>query len=141
MEVTNTSIPRPVRSRLATSFPNQKKPISSKTKSCAKVIVEMRITHTLGVVIFADINATIGYCPYTEEGAVEYIFVIRSCRHRGYAKQLLKLVEKSVQCKLSFQMPVSTLGEKLRASHDQSARLNLDPGTPDSYMNPNSISE
>ena len=95
----------------------------------------------VAVVIFADINATIGYCPYTEEGAVEYIFVSRSCRHRGYAKQLLKLVEKSVQCKLSFQMPVSTLGEKLRASHDQSARLNLDPGTPDSYMNPNSISE
>lgn len=110
-------------------------------KSCATVIVEMRISHTPGVVIFADLNTTIGYCRYTEEGAVEYIFVSRAYRRRGYAKQLLKLVEERVRCKLSFQMPVSTLGEKLQASYDQSARLLADPGTPASYMNPNSIPE
>lgn len=110
-------------------------------KSCATVIVEMRISHTPGVVIFADLNTTIGYCRYTEEGAVEYIFVSRACRRRGYAKQLLKRVQERVRCKLSFQMPISTLGEKLRASYDQSALLNSDPGTPDAYMNPNSIPE
>ncbi len=110
-------------------------------KSCATVIVEMRITHTPGVVIFADLNTTIGYCRYTEEGAVEYIFVSRVCRRRGYAKQLLKLVEERVRCKLCFQMPVSTLGEKLQASYDQSSRILPDPGIPDADMNPNSIPE
>lgn len=101
----------------------------------------MRITHTPGVVIFADLNTTIGYCRYTEEGAVEYIFVSRACRRRGYAKQLLKLVEERVRCKVRFQLPISTLGEKLRASYDQSTRQYPDPGTPDSYMNSNSIPE
>lgn len=78
---------------------------------------KVRITHTPGIVIMSDANTTLGYCRYTEEGEVEYIFVSRSCRCQGYAKHLLRLVEARVRHKLRFQTPVSPLGEKLLASY------------------------
>jgi len=73
----------------------------------------MRVTHTPGVVIFADLNTTVAYCRYNEAGEIEYIFVNPLYRRKGYATQLLTLVEERVQRTLRFQTPISPLGREL----------------------------
>ena len=74
----------------------------------------MTINQTPGIVTIADANTTIGYCRYTDTGEVEYIFVNTAYRRRGFAKQLLGLVEASVQRRLRFQPPISPLGATLQ---------------------------
>ncbi len=76
--------------------------------------VRMTINQTSGIVTIADANTTIGYCRYTDTGEVEYIFVNTAYRRRGFAKQLLGLVEASVQRRLRFQPPISPLGATLQ---------------------------
>lgn len=83
----------------------------------------MRVTHTPGIVIFADANTTIAYCRYTDTGEIEYIFVNPAHRRNGYARQLLALVEERVQRRLRFQPPISPLGGALIASYNRGKPL------------------
>lgn len=73
----------------------------------------VRVSHTPGIITLTDENTTIGYCRYNLAGEVEYIFVHPAFRRRGYAWQMLKLVEQAVQGPLSFQSPISPLGRAL----------------------------
>ena len=77
----------------------------------------MGVTHTPGIVIFADANTTVAYCRYNNAGEIEYIFVHPAFRRKGYARKLLALVEVQVQCPLRFQAPISPLGQVLAASY------------------------
>jgi GNAT superfamily N-acetyltransferase len=83
----------------------------------------MRVTHTPGIVIFADANTTIAYCRYNEAGEIEYIFVNSAFRRKGYARQLLALVEERVQSRLRFHTPISPLGCALIAFYHRHKRL------------------
>lgn len=82
----------------------------------------MRITHIPGVVVLADVNTTLAYCRYTEAGEIEYIFVHPAHRRKGYARQLLELVEERVQRRLRFQTPISPLGNTLMAFYNRDKR-------------------
>ena len=66
-----------------------------------------------GVIIFKNINTTLGFVRYNEEAEVEYIFVNPMFRRKGLAKRLLSIVEKKTQTKPMPQEPISPLGEKL----------------------------
>tara|TARA_B110000438_G_C15511068_1_gene519930 strand:- start:269 stop:535 length:267 start_codon:yes stop_codon:yes gene_type:complete len=66
-----------------------------------------------GVVIFKNINTTLGFVRYNKETEVEYIFVNPMFRRKGLAKKLLQIVEKKTKTKPKPQDPISTLGEKL----------------------------
>ena len=79
------------------------------------------VNHTPGIVTITDANTTIGYCRYDESGEIEYIYVNGAHRRKGHAKQLLKLVEECVQLKLSFQPPISPLGEKLKGFYEMAS--------------------
>lgn len=79
------------------------------------------INQTPGIVTITDANTTIGYCRYTDAGDVEYIFVNSAYRRRGFAKQLLGLVESGVQRRLCFQPPISPLGATLQDYYETRA--------------------
>ena len=66
-----------------------------------------------GVVIFKNINTTLGFVRYNEKAEVEYIFVNPIFRRKGLAKKLLQIVEKKTNAKPKPQNPISPLGEKL----------------------------
>ena len=71
------------------------------------------ISFTDGVIIFKNINTTLGFVRYNNEASVEYIFVNPIFRRKGLAKKLLKIVEEKTQTKPKPQDPISPLGEKL----------------------------
>lgn len=77
-----------------------------------------RINRTPGILTLTDANTTIGYCRYNLDGEVEYIFVHPAHRRRGHARYLLKLVEQDVQGPLSFQSPISPLGQTLKNAYE-----------------------
>ena len=66
-----------------------------------------------GVIIFKNINTTLGFVRYNESAEVEYIFVNPIFRRQGLAKKLLSIVEKKTKIKPTPQNPISPLGEKL----------------------------
>ena len=66
-----------------------------------------------GVIIFKNINTTIGFVRYNDEAEIEYIFVNPIFRRKGLAKKLLQLIEEKTQIKPKPQNPVSPLGKKL----------------------------
>tara|TARA_B110000971_G_C19512094_1_gene277931 strand:- start:163 stop:417 length:255 start_codon:yes stop_codon:yes gene_type:complete len=66
-----------------------------------------------GVVIFKNINTTLGFVRYNAKAEVEYIFVNPVFRRQGLAKKLLSIVEKKTKIKPMPQDPISPLGEKL----------------------------
>ena len=66
-----------------------------------------------GVVIFKNINTTLGFVRYNKIAEVEYIFVNPMFRRKGLAKKLLSIVEKKTKIKPTPQDPISPLGEKL----------------------------
>ena len=66
-----------------------------------------------GVVIFKNINTTLGFVRYNKEAEVEYIFVNPIFRRKGLAKKLLQVVEQKTNTKPKPQDPISPLGEKL----------------------------
>ena len=66
-----------------------------------------------GVIIFKNINTTLGFVRYNDEAEVEYIFVNPMFRRQGLAKKLLSIVEKKTKLKTKPQDPISPLGEKL----------------------------
>ena len=49
---------------------------------------------TDGVIMFKNINTTLGFVRYNEAAEVEYIFVNPMFRRCGLAKKLLSIVEK-----------------------------------------------
>jgi len=71
------------------------------------------ISFSDGVVIFKNINTTLGFVRYNEEAEVEYIFVNPIFRRKGLAKRLLQIVEEKTMTKPKPQDPISPLGEKL----------------------------
>lgn len=76
--------------------------------------MQVTINQTPGIVTIVNANTTVAYCRYNDEGEVEYIFVNAAYRRKGYAKQLLALVESRLQRRLSFQTPISPLGATLQ---------------------------
>ena len=47
-----------------------------------------------GVFTLKNMNTTIGFVRFNENGEIEYIFVNPIFRKKGFAKKLLKLVKK-----------------------------------------------
>ena len=66
-----------------------------------------------------NMNTTIGFVRFNENGEIEYIFVNPIFRKKGFAKKLLKLVKKKTKKNLVFQKPISPLGSKLLKSLDR----------------------
>lgn len=78
----------------------------------------LHINHTPGIFTLSDVNTTVGYCRYNPDGEVEYIFVHPAYRRGGYARSMLKLVEQAVQRPLSFQSPISPLGQAMKNAYE-----------------------
>ena len=74
------------------------------------------LTQSDGVFTLKNINTTIGFVRFSDNGEVEYIFVNPIFRKKGLAKKLLKLVKDKTGKKLKFQKPISPLGSKLQKS-------------------------
>jgi GNAT superfamily N-acetyltransferase len=68
---------------------------------------------TDGVIIFKNINTTLGFVRYNTEAEVEYIFINPIFRRQGLARKLLSIVEEKTKIKPTPQDPISPLGEKL----------------------------
>tara|TARA_B110000037_G_scaffold26265_1_gene30789 strand:+ start:174 stop:431 length:258 start_codon:yes stop_codon:yes gene_type:complete len=68
---------------------------------------------TDGVIVFKNINTTLGFVRYNEAAEVEYIFVNSMFRRLGLAKKLLSIVEEKTKIKPTPQDPISPLGAKL----------------------------
>ena len=66
-----------------------------------------------GVYTLKNLNTTIGFVRFNENGEIEYIFVNPIFRKKGLAKKLLKLVREKTGKKIIFKKPISPLGEKL----------------------------
>ena len=66
-----------------------------------------------GVYTLKNLNTTIGFVRFNDNGEIEYIFVNPIFRKKGLAKKLLKLVREKIGKKMIFQKPISPLGEKL----------------------------
>ena len=66
-----------------------------------------------GVFTLKNINTTIGFVRFNENGEVEYIFVNPAFRKQGVAKKLLKLTKEKLGKELIPQEPISPLGKKL----------------------------
>jgi GNAT superfamily N-acetyltransferase len=66
-----------------------------------------------GVYTLKNLNTTIGFVRFDDNGEIEYIFVNPIFRKKGLAKKLLKLVKEKTGKKIIFQQPISPLGEKL----------------------------
>ena len=71
------------------------------------------LTQSDGVYTLKNLNTTIGFVRFNENGEIEYIFVNPIFRKKGLAKKLLKLVREKTGKKIIFQQPISPLGEKL----------------------------
>ena len=66
-----------------------------------------------GVYTLKNLNSTIGFVRFNENGEIEYIFVNPIFFFLCLAKKLLKLVRERKGKKIIFQQPISPLGEKL----------------------------
>ena len=66
-----------------------------------------------GVIIFKNVNTTLGFVRYNKKAEVEYIFVNPLFRRKGLAKKLLSTIEKKTNLKPVPQNPISPLGERL----------------------------
>ena len=71
---------------------------------------------TDGVFTLKNLNTTLGFVRFNENGEIEYIFVNPIFRKKGLAKKLIKLVKDKTQKEIVFQKPISPLGEKLLKS-------------------------
>ena len=70
--------------------------------------------------ILKNVNTTIGFVRFSENGEIEYIFVNPIFRKKGVAKKLLKLVKNKTGKNLLMQEPISPLGAKLLESIQKS---------------------
>ena len=71
------------------------------------------LTQSDGVFTLKNINTTIGFVRFDDNGEIEYIFVNPIFRKKGLAKKLLRLVKEKTKKDLVFQKPISPLGKKL----------------------------
>ena len=69
-----------------------------------------------GVFTLKNLNTTLGFVRFNENGEIEYIFVNPIFRKKGLAKKLIRLVKEETGKKIVFQKPISPLGEKLLKS-------------------------
>ena len=56
-----------------------------------------------GVIIFKNINTTLGFIRYNEKAEVEYIFVNPMFRRKGLATKLLNIIEKKPKLSLHLK--------------------------------------
>ena len=75
-----------------------------------------QIIESDGVFTMKNVNTTIGFVRFNEDGEIEYIFVNPIFRKKGIAKKMLKLVKNRIKKKIIFQKPISPLGSKLLKS-------------------------
>ena len=75
-----------------------------------------QIIETDGVFTVKNVNTTIGFVRFNEDGEIEYIFVNPIFRKKGLAKKMLKLVKNKTKKNIIFQKPISPLGNKLLKS-------------------------
>ena len=64
---------------------------------------DYKIVETDGVFTFKNLNTTIGFIRFKNNGKIEYIFVNPVFRKKGIAKKLLRLVEKKTKKKLNLK--------------------------------------
>tara|TARA_B100000035_G_scaffold308286_1_gene312717 strand:- start:422 stop:691 length:270 start_codon:yes stop_codon:yes gene_type:complete len=76
-------------------------------------ISNYKILKSDGVFTIKNINTTLGFVRFNQNGEVEYIFVNPLFRKKGLAKKLLQLVKEKTKKKIIFQKPISPLGLKL----------------------------
>ena len=69
-----------------------------------------------GVFTLKNINTTIGFVRFNENGEVEYIFVNLIFRKKGIVTKLLKMVKDKTGRSIVLQKPISPLGNKLLKS-------------------------
>ena len=69
-----------------------------------------------GVFTLKNINTTIGFVRFNENGEVEYIFVNPIFRKKGIETKLLKMVKDKTGKSIVLQKPISPLGNKLLKS-------------------------
>ena len=79
-----------------------------------------RVGHTDGIVTITDANTTIVYCRYDSSGEIEYLFVGPAFRRRGYATQMLDIVETHLGATLRFGRPISPLGRHVVGAYSRS---------------------
>ena len=75
--------------------------------------LDFKIIETEGVFTMKNINTTIGFVRFNEEGEIEYIFVNPIFRKKGLATKLLQLVKQKTGKEIVLQEPISPLGSKL----------------------------
>ena len=75
--------------------------------------LDFKIIETEGVFTMKNINTTIGFVRFNEEGEIEYIFVNPIFRKQGLATKLLQLVKQKTGKEIVLQEPISPLGSKL----------------------------
>ena len=56
-----------------------------------------------GVIIFKNINTTLGFIRYNEKAEVEYIFVNPMFKRKGLATKLLNIIEKKPKLSLHLK--------------------------------------
>ena len=71
------------------------------------------LNETDGVFTLKNVNTTIGFVRFNDNGEVEYIFVNPIFRKKGFAQKLLRLVKEKTKKKIVLQPPVSPLGNRL----------------------------
>ena len=69
-----------------------------------------------GVFTIKNINTTIGFFRFNENGEVEYIFVNPIFRKKGIVTKLLKMVKDKTRRSIVLQKSISPLGNKLLKS-------------------------
>ena len=77
---------------------------------------DYELTQSDGVFTLKNINTTIGFVRFSDNGEVEYIFVNPIFRKQGLATKLLRLVKEKTGKEIIFQEPISPLGSKLLKS-------------------------
>ena len=81
-----------------------------------KNLLKYELVQSKGVFTIKNLNTTIGFVRFNDNGEVEYIFVNPIFRKKGFAKKLLKLVKDETGKKIVLQKTISPLGAKLLES-------------------------
>jgi GNAT superfamily N-acetyltransferase len=74
---------------------------------------DFKLIESDGVFSLKNLNTTVGFIRFNNDGEVEYIFVNPIFRKKGLAKKLLKLVKEKTGKETILQSPISPLGLKL----------------------------
>ena len=82
-------------------------------------LFKYELVQTDGVFTLKNLNTTVGFVRFDNNGEIEYIFVNPIFRKKGLAKKLLKLVKKKTGKKIILQKPISPLGSKLMKSIEE----------------------